>query len=164
MAISDAMTGKLNEQVTNEFGASQTYLAMACGFELQGLKILAGYFRRQTEEERSHALKIVDYLLDQGALVELAPLPVPKGDYRSVPAAIDAAVKHEERVTKQINDLMALAIQEKDYATQSFLKWFVDEQVEEISTMTHLAQVAKMAGPNLLQLEAYVARLAETKA
>lgn len=159
MAISKAMTDKLNAQITNELNASQVYLAIACMFENMSLKILAGWFRAQAEEERKHALKILDYVLSQGAQAVLGAIPKPQATYPSALAAIEAAVKHEIKVTGQINDLVALAEKEKDYATRSFLAWFVDEQVEEVDSVSHLAEVTKMAGKNLLQLESYVARL-----
>lgn len=161
MPLSAAMNAKLNEQIGHEFNASQTYLAMACMFETQGLKMLAQHFRKQTEEEREHGLKILDYILTVDGRVTLGALPPPPAEWPNVLAAVEAAVAHEQKVTKQIHDLVALAGQDKDYATRSFLKWFVDEQVEEVSSMSHLAQVTKMAGANLLQLEAYVARLGE---
>jgi len=157
--ISKKMNQKLNEQITHEFNASQIYLAMACQFDGMGLKVLAGYFRKQTAEEREHALKILDYVLDVNGEVELLAIPAPQKSYASVQAAIDAALAHEKKVTQQIHDLVTLADEEKDYASRSFLKWFVDEQVEEVSTIGHLSQVASMAGNNLLLLEAYVARM-----
>lgn len=156
MMISQKMTDKLNDQIGHEFGASQTYLAMACQFDGLGLKMLAKYFRKQTEEEREHALKILDYLLGVGAKVKLAPLAAPKHDYPTVLGAIEAALEHEKKVTQQINDLVALAEEEKDYATRSFLNWYVDEQVEEVSSMSHLVDICKMCGQHLLQLEAYL--------
>jgi len=157
MLISPAMNTKLNEQIGNEFGASQAYLAMACQFDNLGLKRLAKRFRKQCDEERRHALKIVDYILDVGGKVTLPPLPPPQAEFVSVLAAIEAAVGHEKRVTQQIHDLVNLAESQKDHATRSFLQWFVDEQVEEVKTMELLAQVARMAGPNLLQLETWIA-------
>jgi ferritin len=160
MMISETMCTRLNEQITNELGASQTYLAMACMFESMNLKMLAKYFRKQTEEERGHALKILDYVLEVGGRVRLQPLAAPKPDYKSVAAAIDAAVAHEEKVTQQIHSLAALAEKERDYSTRTFLQWYIDEQVEEISSMSYLAALVKMAGEGLLQLEAAVARLA----
>jgi ferritin len=135
MMISKAMNTKLNEQVAHEFGASQAYLAMACQFEGLGLKALAAHFRRQTEEERGHALKILDYVLEVGGKMTLSKLDAPPAEYRTVLAAIQAAVAHEKRVTAQIHALMKLAEKETDYATRSFLEWFVDEQVEEVSSM-----------------------------
>lgn len=151
--VSNAMNAKLNEQITSEFFASQIYLAMSCEFDELGLTVLSKFFRKQSEEEREHGLKILDYLLEVEAKVELAPVPAPPAGYSKVLAAFQAALDHEQKVTRQIHELVALAEQEKDYATRSFLKWFVDEQVEELSTMKRLVQWARMAGDNLLQLE-----------
>jgi len=156
MMISEKMNSKLNEQITNEFNAHQTYLAMACMFESMGLPLLAGHFRKQTEEEREHALKILDYVLDQGGKVELQALPAPRAEYPTVLAAIEAAVEHEKKVTQQIHDLCALAESEKDYGTRTFLNWFCEEQVEEVASMEQLAAAARMCGQHLLQLEAYL--------
>lgn len=160
MPISDAMNTKLNEQITNEMFASQLYLAMACMFEDMGLKNLARLFRMQTEEERGHALKILDYIPQVEGKVTLAALAAPPAEWPSVEAAIEAALEHERKVTGQVNDLMALAEKENDYASRSFLNWYVDEQVEEVDSMSSLLQAAKLAGKNLLQLEAYVAHVA----
>jgi ferritin len=158
MQISASMTAKLNEQITHELGASQSYLATACHFADLGLSALAALFRKQAEEERGHALKILDYILEVGGHVNLAALPAPTAAYANVLAAVEAALANEQLVTRQIHDLVALAEQEKDYATRSFLQWFVDEQVEEVASMCHLRQVVQMAGDQLLQLETYLSR------
>jgi len=159
MPISEAMNKKLNTQITNEFLASQIYLSMACMFEDMGLRNLARVFRKQTEEERGHALKILDYVLENEGKVRLQAIPEPPAEWSTVTDAIAAALAHERKVTGQINELVALADQEKDYATRSFLNWFVDEQVEEVNSMSSLLQAAKLAGDRLLQLEAYIAHM-----
>ena len=159
MAISEAMNKKLNEQITNELNASQIYLSMACMFADMGLNRLPARFRQQVEEERVHALKILDYVLEVEGKVALQAIPEPPHEWPSVLAAIEGALEHERKVTRQIHDLVALAEKDNDYATRSFLNWFVDEQVEEVSSMTQLRDVAKMAGDHLLQLEAYVGHL-----
>ncbi len=156
MPISEAMNAKLNEQITNEFNASQIYLAMAVMFDDMGLKNLSRRFRMQVEEERQHALKILDYIPQVEGKVRLAAIPEPPAEWPSIEAAIEAALAHERKVTGQINDLVALAEKENDYASRSFLQWYVDEQVEEVDSMNNLLQAAKLAGKNLLQLEAYV--------
>jgi len=157
MAISDAMNTKLNEQIKHEFGASQAYLAMACMFADMGLESLAMFFRKQTEEERQHALKILDYVLEIGGKVKIHALEAPTHEYPTAAAAIEAALAHEHKVTRQIHDLVALADKDNDYPTRSFLQWFVDEQVEEVSSMDHLAKIARMASQtSLLHLDAYV--------
>lgn len=154
--ISEKMNKELNEQITREFNASQTYLAMACLFAGKALKLLAKRFRKQAEEEREHALKILDYVLEVGGTVELQPLPAPRAEYPSVLAAIEAAVEHEQGVARQVDELCALAESEKDNATRNFLNWYVAEQIEEVSSMRQLADVARMCGNALLQLEAYL--------
>lgn len=156
--ISKAMNQKINEQIANELSASYAYLAMSC--VLQGMELigLAGWFRKQSEEEREHAMKFLGYLQDVGATVQLRAIAEPKAKFDSVVAIAEAALEHEQKVTKQIHELAALAREEKDYSTESFLKYFVDEQVEELASTSRLVALAKMAGPNLLQLDGYIAR------
>lgn len=160
MELSEALNTKLNEQITHELASSQIYLSMACLCDGLGLKNMAGLFRRQTDEERTHAMKILDYMLEAGGTVQLQAIAAPPAEWASVEAAIEAALQHEKKVTGLIHGLVALADKEKDYATRSFLNWFVDEQVEEEDSFTTLLQAAKLAGKNLLQLEAYVAHVA----
>ena len=156
MMISQKICEALNKQITNEFFSAQVYLAMACYFDGKALKMLAKHFRRQTEEEREHAYKIMDYILEQGGQVTLEALDAPQNDYPSVVAALEAAVEHEKLVTRQINELADLAAKENDRATLHMLGWFVEEQVEEVSSMQHLLDIARMCGNALLQLEAYM--------
>jgi ferritin len=154
MLISKKMNTELNKQVANEMNASHKYLAMSCSFMGMGLKIFATRFRKQSDEERGHALKIVDYIHDVNGTVSYDAVAKPKGDYTTVRAIVKAALDSEMTVTAQINDLVALADKEKDYATRSFLNWFVDEQVEEVSSMTELLQWVTMTSEsNLFQLE-----------
>jgi ferritin len=158
MMISEKMSHALNRQATNEFGASHTYMAMACWFREAGLKVFAQRFYMQASEERDHALKILKYLEDVGGKASFEAIPKPKAGYTSALTIIDAAVEAEKVVTTQINDLVALADSEKDYATHSFLKWYVDEQVEEVSNMLELHQWVTMAGEkNLFFVEARLA-------
>jgi len=153
MMISKNMNGRLNEQIKAEFFASHKYLGMACSFENLGLRVLAKRFFQQSEEEREHALKIIRYVVEVGGVVELHAIDKPPKQYPSVEAIVAAALDSENAVTEMINSLVTAADSEKDYATRSFLQWFVDEQVEEVSTMTDLLAWVKMAGANLLQVE-----------
>lgn len=159
MAISKSMSQKLNEQVTAEFFASQLYLSMACMFDAMSLKMLSKYFLRQAEEERQHAMKFIGYLQDVGDEVRLGAIPEPQQKWPTVVDAIGAAVEHEKKVTGMINDLVALAEEEKDYATRNFLNWFVEEQVEEEDSIGYLHDLAKMAGDHFVQLEGVVSHL-----
>ncbi len=156
MMISANMNGKLNEQVTAEFAAAQKYLAMACALEAKGLKYLSKRFVDQYEEERKHGMKIVRYLLEVGAAVTLDALPKPTPDTSSLKSIVQAALDGERDITRRIHELVAQAEAEKDYSTLEFLQWFVDEQVEEVSTMVQLLKIVELAGPNVLQVEAYM--------
>jgi ferritin len=159
MPISKAMNAKLNEQITNEFFASHTYLAMACQFDDMGLKMLAKLYRKQAEEERGHALKILDYVISIEGKVRLQGVPEPKPEYPSVVGAIEAALEHERKVTANFYELTALAEKDQDFSTRGFLTWFVNEQVEEVEQQVYLSQLARMAGDRLLQMEAAVAHM-----
>jgi len=160
MMISEKMNQALNRQVSNEFGASHTYLAMACSFHEMGLKVFAKRFFQQAEEERQHALKIMKYIEDVGGKIVLDGVAKPKGGASSALAIVEAAVEAERTVTGQINELVALAETEKDYATRSFLQWFVNEQVEEVSSMLELLQLVTMAGEkNLFYVESRLAQM-----
>lgn len=162
MMIPEKMNQKLNEQITNEFHAAYSYLSMACALDAMGLKILAKWFLGHSAEERVHGMKILHYVQEVGGTVTLGTMPKPKSDYKSTEDIVQAALDHELLVTRQINDLMALAEEETDYASRSFLQWFVDEQVEEVSLITDLLQLIKMAGDkNMLQVEARVAGMME---
>ena len=160
MMIASPIVEKLNEQVANEFHAAHNYMAMACRFDEMGLKTLAQWFFRQGEEERNHGKRILDYLLGVGADVKLKAIPEPVGELSSTVAIVQTALSQEEAVTAQIHAIVALAEEHKDYATRSFLTWFIDEQVEEVASMTELLALVKMAGEHqLLQVEARVAKM-----
>lgn len=153
MMISKKMNEALNEQVGIEFLASHAYLAMACAADAMGLKIVCEFFMKQSEEEREHALKIVNYLRDVGATATFGGIEKPAGSFDSLEALAQAALDNELDVTRRINELVSMAEAEKDYATRSFLEWFVDEQVEEVASMTDLLQLVKLSKGNLLQVE-----------
>ena len=156
MMISQAMNKKLNEQITAELSAAHSYLAMACALDGMGLKVLAKRFFAQASEEREHAMKFIGYVLEVGGTVTLDSVNKPAGEYESVEAIVRAALESEQKVTRMINDLVSLADSEKDYASRSFLNWFVDEQVEEVSSMTDLLSLVQLAGGNMLQVETLV--------
>ena len=159
MGLSDKMNKALNEQIANELNAAHKYLAMVYSFNAMGLKVFGKRFAKQAEEEREHALKIAAYVQDADGTISLGPIDKPRGDYKTAKAIVEAALASEETVTSQIHALVALAEKENDYATRSFLKWFVDEQVEEVASMRELLQWVKMAGEtNLFQLENRIAQ------
>ena len=162
MQISKAIADLMNAQVGNELGASNQYLQIASYFDGESLSKLAKFFYNQSEEEREHAMKFVHYFMDVGAELSLAAIPAANTDIGTAEKAFEMSLNWELEVTSQINAMMELAIQEKDYASQAFLGWFVTEQVEEVSTMENMLQVVRKAGEkNLLMVEAYLTHSAE---
>ncbi len=158
MIIREKMVPAINRQIQNEFTASSQYVAIAVYFDLEGLPDLATFFYRQAEEERMHAMKMVHFLLETGARPLIPDLPEVRNDFHSAADAVGYALEQEVRVTEQINALVALATEEKDPTSHNFLQWYVDEQVEEVDSMSTLLQTVKHAGSALLLVEDYVRR------
>lgn len=155
MMISKAMAARLNEQVCHEFYAFYSYLEMAYSFEAMNLPVFAKWFFVQAEEEKGHAMKIAQYMIDQGARVKLQALKAPRTGYKTALEIVKAARDHELGVTKQVNEISDLAFKEKDHATRQFIDWKVEEQVEEVSSANQLVELVKMASSpgQLLMLE-----------
>lgn len=157
MLISKELTAAFNEEIGLELFASHQYLNIATYFDSLALKKLAGMFYKQSEEEREHAVKFIKYLSDVGGTVEIPAIQAPTATFPSVEAAVKNSLDWELEVTRRINNLMAMAIDQKDYAAQDFLRWFVTEQVEEVSTMDNLLRVVQAAGErSLIVVEAYL--------
>ncbi len=146
MSVSDKAHKLLNDQITNEFGAGHKYMAMAFSLEAMGLMRLSERFLRQAEEERGHAMKFVKYLQDIDRGVKLGAVGKPKTDFKSVREIFEAALASEETVTKQIEAIADQARADNDHATESFIKWFIDEQVEEVATVKTMIQLLDLAG------------------
>lgn len=158
MLISKELEKAFNEQIGREFGASLQYFNIAAYFDVDSLPQLAAFFYRQAEEEKMHALKFVHYLVDAGGQVRIPQVSQPKFDFKNAEDAAKAAIDWEMEVTKQINGLMDMAIKQNDHIAQDFLRWFVTEQLEEVSTMETLLSVVHRAGDNLLWVEDFLAR------
>ena len=162
MQISKAMADLMNAQVGNELGASNQYVQIASYFDGESLSKLAKFFYKQAEEEREHAMKFVHYLMDVSTALSVPAIPAAKTDVGTAEKAFEMSLGWEQEVTGQINAMMDLAVQEKDYASQAFLQWFVTEQVEEISSMERMLQIVRKTGEkNLLMVEAYLTHSAE---
>lgn len=158
MMISAKMQDALNAQIGMEFSAAMKYDAMAAHFEAEALPQAAKRFFKQAAEERLHAHKFLRYVLDVGARVQIPAIPAPPHTYKSSEAAAQAALDSELAVTKSINDIMDLAISEKDHATAAMLQWFVTEQVEEVSSAEQFLRLVQRAGEkNILAVEDYLA-------
>ena len=158
MLISKELEQAINQQIGNEFGASLQYVGIAAYFDAEELDQLAAFFFRQADEERMHAMKFVQYVLDAGGQVRIPAIPETRYAYKSAEDAVKAALDWELEVTRQINSLMDTAVGEKDYIGQTFLQWFLTEQLEEVSTMDTLLTVVRRAKDNLLFVEEYLAR------
>lgn len=156
MLISDKLQKAINQQVGSEFGASLEYVMIASYFEEEDMLKLAQIFFDQSDEERMHAMKFVRYVLDAGGHIAIPAIPEPIGGFKSPEEAVQAALDWEITVTKQINNLLDIAVEEKDYIAQEFLKWFANEQLEEISKMSTILNILKRAGDNLLMAETYI--------
>lgn len=160
MLISVKLNEAMNAQVGNEFGANMQYLSIAGHFEQQQLKMLAGLFFEQADEEKEHAMKFVRYILETGGELRIPAIAEAKHTFASAEEAVEAALNWEKEVTRQINGLMEIAVEDKDYLAQNMLNWFVDEQLEEITKMEQLLSVVRRAGErNLLMVEAYLVHL-----
>ena len=131
MKISDAMAAAINDQIKAEFDSAYIYLAMSAYFEDAGLEGMAHWMKKQYKEEVEHAEKFIDYLYERGARVIIPEIAKAKESYADALDAFKTSYAHEQYVTSRIYKLVDLATSEKDYATLSMLKWFVDEQMEE---------------------------------
>lgn len=160
MLIGQEVNRAFNTQIGNEFGASMQYLAIAAHFEKENLRLLAKLFFEQAEEEKEHAMKFVHYVVETGGELLIPTIAAPKPTFASAEEAVEAALNWEKEVTGQINNLVRIAVAENDYLAQNFLRWFVDEQLEEITKMEQLLSVIRRAGEkNLLMVEAYLAHI-----
>jgi ferritin len=151
-------TEALSEQIAYEFGASQQYVAVAVYYDAQTLPQLASHFYRQAVEERNHAMMIVQYLLDAGEKVAIPGVAAPTTEFGDAVEPVALALEQEKRVTEQIVGLVKLARDEGDLVGEQFLHWFLQEQREEVASMTDLLAVVERGRDNLLLVEDYLGR------
>ncbi len=160
MLINSDLAAAFNKQIGNEFGASMQYLSIAAYFQERHLTLLSKLFTAQADEEKEHAMKFVRYLMDTKGGLAIPAIPAPKAGFSSAEDAVQAALDWEKEVTRQITSLMDLAVGQNDYMAQSFLQWFIDEQLEEVVKMDRLLGVIKQSGErNLLMVEAYLVHI-----
>jgi ferritin len=148
----------LNEQIANEFAASQQYVGMAVYYDAETLPRLAHFFYRQALEEREHAMMMVQYLLDVGEEVHIPDIKSQETSYSDGTTPVKKALAQEKRVGEEIFALFELAREVKDYRAEQFMQWFVKEQVEEVALMSDLLNVVERSKENLLLAEDYIAR------
>ena len=142
--ISKKMEEALNEQINAEMYSAYMYLSMESYFKAQNLNGFANWMRIQTQEEAAHAMKIYDFINERGGRVTLKAIEGPPTEWDSALAVFKAVYEHEQKVTGLINNLVDLAIKEKDHASNSFLQWFVNEQVEEEASADAVVQQLTM--------------------
>ena len=156
--LSKKMEEALNTQINKEMYSGFLYMAMSAQCTDMGLDGFASWFMIQYHEEMFHAMKIYQYIHDQGGSVKLKTLGDPNGKYETVKDMFDKTLAHEKTVTKSIHDLVELAKKEKDLATETFLRWYVTEQVEEEKNPSDILLKLKYAGkgdsPGLLFMDA----------
>jgi len=151
----------LNEQVGREFAASQQYVAIAVHYAAETLPQLAAHFYRQALEERNHAMMIVQYLLDADERVVVPGVAAPRTEFGDAVEPVELALAQERQVTAQIVELARIAREEGDLVGEQFLHWFLQEQREEVASMSALLDIVRRAGEsNLLLVEHYLARTA----
>lgn len=144
------MIKALNDQVTLEASASNSYLAMASWCEVTGYQGAANYFYVQSDEERIHMLKIVHYLNSLGTITTIPATRATISSYKSLEVLINTALKNEQSVTKAIHNMVEIAQKEKDHSTYVFLEWFVNEQVQEETKFETILQKFNLLGRDKL--------------
>jgi bacterioferritin B len=148
----------LNEQIGQEFAASQQYVANAVYFDSQTLPRLAGFFYAQAVEERNHAMMMVRYLLDVDAVVTIPGIAAPETKFADIVAPVALSLEQERRVSDQIGALAGVAREQSDYLSEQFVQWFLKEQVEEIATMSSLLSVVERSAGSPMFIEDYLVR------
>jgi ferritin len=144
--LSEKMNQALNDQVKWEMFSSYLYLSMSAYFADKGMGGFAKWMRAQAQEELFHATKFYDYINERGGRVILQPIDAPQNEWAGTIDVFEETLKHEQSVTSLINNLVNLAIDERDHATNIFLQWFVSEQVEEEDTVNDVLGQLKMIG------------------
>jgi ferritin len=156
--LSERFVDALNAQIAREFTAAHQYVALGAWYAKETYPQLAAYFYRQADEEREHAMKMVNHLLDRGASPDLGPVDRPRTDFGDHVEPIRIALEQEKKVTVQISEVFAVARETRDFAGEQFMQWFVEEQVEEEASMGDLLAVAERTRDVPMLLEEYLSR------
>lgn len=146
MKMTDDLTATYNDQITMELGSSIAYLQMAAYFEGKNLVGMASWMRQQAEEEKVHAHKFIDFVLDRGNEVKIGAINAPKSEFGSTEEVFEAALAQEQAVSAAIHDIYRLASDKGDLASFPLLQWFINEQNEEESTVETILERVRYAG------------------
>lgn len=144
--ISKKVEEAINIQIKNEEHSSRIYMAMASWCETKGYRGAADFLYKQSDEERMHMLKFIKFLNDRGGYAVLSALEVPASTYNSLLDVFNHVMSHEEFITDSINKLYEVSLNEKDYTTGNFLQWYINEQIEEESTIHGILDKMKLVG------------------
>jgi ferritin len=158
MPDTNAFTEQLNQQVAHEFAAHQQYVACAVYYESETLPRLAAFFYRQALEERTHAMMMIQYLLDTDVEVIVPGVAAPRAAFADVVEPVEISLLQEKRVSAQIGALAATARDAGDYAAEQFMQWFIAEQTEEVATMSDLLAVARRSRERVSEIEDFLIR------
>jgi ferritin len=146
--LSKEMTDILNDQIEKEGYSSNLYLAMATWTEANGYNGIAQWLYAQSEEERMHMLKVIEYIGERDGHAIIPEFKKPPVDYSNISDLFADVLKHEQYITGSINDIVAKSIEEKDYNTHTWVQWFVNEQIEEESSVRAIIDKLKLVGDN----------------
>jgi ferritin len=144
--ISKNIEKSLNGQIRVEAESSQIYLSMACWAEVHGLQGIAHFMYVQSDEERTHMLKLVKFINERGGHAQVTELKAPKTTYNTFKEMFEELYKHEVFVSESINELVHISLTEKDYATHNFLQWYVAEQIEEEAQAKNILDKINLIG------------------
>jgi bacterioferritin B len=156
--VAERLVEALNAQIAREFAAAHQYVAIGTYYAGETFPRLAAFFYEQAEEERDHAMKIVNYLLDRNAKVDIGAIEAPRQSFGDQVEPIQLALDQERQVSVSISQLFETARETRDYQSEQFLQWFLEEQVEEEASMTDLLAVAERTRTIPMLLEEYLAR------
>jgi ferritin len=159
---SERFVAALNDQIAREFAASHQYVAVGAWYEGQTFPQLAKFFYEQADEERGHAMRMVNYLVESGVQPDVGQVAAPRGTFEDHVAPIRLALEQENANTVEVGKLFDIARETRDHASEVFMQWFVEEQVEEEATMDSLLAVAERVREFPMMLEEFLARDADS--
>ena len=155
---SERFVAALTAQIAREFAAAHQYVAIGNYYAAETFPQLSGFFYAQADEEREHAMKMVNYLIDRGVQPDIGVVNAPKASFGDHVEPILLAIEQERQVTIKISELFEIARETRDYASEQFMQWFLEEQVEEEAAMGDLLAVAERTVSVPMLLEEYLAR------
>ncbi|XP_060085380.1 bacterial non-heme ferritin-like [Ylistrum balloti] len=159
--IPDSVQKALNDQINNELYSAYMYLSIAIYFDVYALTGFSKWMQQQAQEELLHARRLLEFMADQDASIELREIKAPQASFNSAIEALEVALQAEQDNTEQINDLYELAVKHQDHATEVMMQWFIQEQVEEERSARTVLDRAKLAGDDkaaLLVLDGEMAK------